>query len=148
MDDFAESAAMLVYAMKRRRCYLTESSQQFNSTAGLMLDGNEPPSTHFCIPQVDSNCKMSFAGDPIGVCVSVCVCVLCVCVHTCIHMCMCMCILFVIYNILYVIKTHDSESRGQEEAAIIRETKNTRPLSELFTRKTVQKITTALTKPP
>ena len=28
------------------------------------------------------------------------------------------------------IKTHDSESRGQEETAIIRETKNTRPLSE------------------
>ena len=46
------------------------------------------------------------------------------------------------------IKTHDSELRGQEEAAIIRETKNTRPLSELFTRKTVQKIATALTKPP
>ena len=48
----------------------------------------------------------------------------------------------------FSIKTHDSESRGQEEAAIIRETKNTRPLSELFTRKTVQKIATALTKPP
>ena len=29
-----------------------------------------------------------------------------------------------------LIKTHDSESRGQEETAIIRETKNTRPLSE------------------
>ena len=52
-----------------------------------------------------------------------------VCVHTC-------------------IKTHDSESRGQEETAIIRETKNTRPLSELFTRKFVQKITNALVKPP
>ena len=46
------------------------------------------------------------------------------------------------------IKTHDSESQGQEEAAIIRETKNTQPLSELFTRKTVQKIAIALTKPP
>ena len=53
--------------------------------------------------------------------------------------------------ILYVhiyIKTHDSESRGQEETAIIRETKNTRPLSELFTRKFVQKFTNALVKPP
>ena len=39
------------------------------------------------------------------------------------------------------IKTHDSESRGQEETAIIRETKNTRPLSELFTRKSVHKTT-------
>ena len=38
------------------------------------------------------------------------------------------------------IKTHDSESRGQEETAIIRETKNTRPLSELFTRKSVKKL--------
>ena len=38
------------------------------------------------------------------------------------------------------IKTHDSESRGQEEVAIIRETKITRPLSELFTRKTAKKI--------
>ena len=44
------------------------------------------------------------------------------------------------------IKTHDSESRGQEEA-IIRETKNTRPLSELFTRKNSKKFAHALTKP-
>ena len=29
------------------------------------------------------------------------------------------------YIIIIVIKTHDSESRGQEETAIIRETKNT-----------------------
>ena len=47
-----------------------------------------------------------------------------------------------------IIKTHDSESRGQEEIAIIRETKNTRPLSELFTRKSVKKLTNALVKPP
>ena len=45
------------------------------------------------------------------------------------------------------IKTHDSESRGQEEAAIIRETKITRPLSE-FTRKTANKIANALVKLP
>ena len=53
-------------------------------------------------------------------------------------------------KILYrtVIKTHDSESRGQEEAAIIRETKITRPLSELFTRKTAKKIANALAKLP
>ena len=49
---------------------------------------------------------------------------------------------------LLCIKTHDSESRGQEETAIIRETKNTRPLSELFTRKSVKKLTNALVKPP
>ena len=37
------------------------------------------------------------------------------------------------FSFLYIsIKTHDSESRGQEEIAIIRETKNTRPLSELL----------------
>ena len=48
----------------------------------------------------------------------------------------------------FIIKTHDSESRGQEETAIIRETKNTRPLSELFTRKFVKKLTNALVKPP
>ena len=46
------------------------------------------------------------------------------------------------------IKTHNSELRGQEETAIIRETKNTRPLSELFTRKSVKKLTNALVKPP
>ena len=46
------------------------------------------------------------------------------------------------------IKTHDSESRGQEEAAIIRETKITRPLSELFTKKTAKKIANALAKLP
>ena len=47
-----------------------------------------------------------------------------------------------------IIKTHDSESRGQEEAAIIREIKNTRPLSESFTRKTAYKFANALAKPP
>ena len=46
------------------------------------------------------------------------------------------------------IKTHNSESRGQEETAIIRKTKNTRPLSELFTRKSVHKTTNAVVKPP
>ena len=45
-----------------------------------------------------------------------------------------------------IIKTHDSELRGQEEAAIIRETKITRPLSELFTRKTAKKIANTLAK--
>ena len=53
-----------------------------------------------------------------------------------------------VHLLVFYIKTHDSESRGQEETAIIRETKNTRPLSELFTRKFVQKITNALVKPP
>ena len=46
------------------------------------------------------------------------------------------------------IKTHDSESRGQEETAIIHETKNMQPLSELFTRKSIKKLTNALVKPP
>ena len=47
-----------------------------------------------------------------------------------------------------VIKTHDSELRGQEEAAIIRKTKIMWPLSELFTRKTAKKIANALAKLP
>ena len=46
------------------------------------------------------------------------------------------------------IKSHDSESQGQEEAAIISETKITRPLSELFTRKAAKKIANALAKVP
>ena len=46
-----------------------------------------------------------------------------------------------------IIKTHDSESRDQE-AAIIRETKITRPLNELFTRKTAKKIANTLAKLP
>ena len=45
------------------------------------------------------------------------------------------------------IKTHDSESRGQE-AAITCKIKITRPLSELFTRKTANKITNTLAKLP
>ena len=45
------------------------------------------------------------------------------------------------------IKTHDSESRGQE-AAIIHETKITRPLSDLFTMKTAKKIANTLAKLP
>ena len=51
-------------------------------------------------------------------------------------------------NFCNQIKTHDSESRGQEEAAIIRETKIARPLSELFTRKTAKKIANTLAKLP
>ena len=49
-------------------------------------------------------------------------------------------------NYVHVIKTHDSELRGQEEAAIIRETEITQPLSELFTRKTAEKIANVLAK--
>ena len=51
-------------------------------------------------------------------------------------------------KIANVIKTHDSESRGQEEAAIICKTKIMRPLSKLFTRKTTKKIANALAKLP
>ena len=51
---------------------------------------------------------------------------------------------YVKYSDIQIIKTHDSESRGQEEAAIICETKITRPLSELFTKK----IANALAKLP
>ena len=40
------------------------------------------------------------------------------------------------------IKTHDSESRGQEEAG------RTRRTSELFTRSTALKFVNALNKPP
>ena len=46
-----------------------------------------------------------------------------------------------------MIKTHDSESQGQEEEVIIRETKITRPLSEYFTRMATQKLANALMKP-
>ena len=41
-----------------------------------------------------------------------------------------------------LIKTHDSESRGQEEAG------RTRQTSELFTRSTAVKFVDALNKPP
>ena len=46
------------------------------------------------------------------------------------------------------IKTHDSELRDQEEVAIMRETKNTWPLSELFTHSNTQKFTNAIAKSP
>ena len=49
---------------------------------------------------------------------------------------------------LLLIKTHNNESQGQEEATIIRETKITQPLSELFKRKTAKKIANALAKLP
>lgn len=67
-DDFTESAAMLLFALKRRRLYLSESSQEFNSTTALMLDGMEPPSAAFCTPQYSANTRLTFAGDPIGMC--------------------------------------------------------------------------------
>ena len=59
-----------------------------------------------------------------------------------------MCIFITLGTVMDYIKTHDSESRGQEEAAIICETKITRPLSELFTKKTANKIANALVKLP
>jgi len=31
-----------------------------------MLDGKEPPSTTFCIPQGTPDLKMSVFGDPVG----------------------------------------------------------------------------------
>ena len=45
-------------------------------------------------------------------------------------------------NNVHIIKTHDSESRGQEEAG------RTRRTSELFTRSTALKFVNALNKPP
>ena len=45
-------------------------------------------------------------------------------------------------NLNIVIKTHNTESRGQEEAGRIRQT------SELFTRSTALKFVNALNKPP
>ena len=47
------------------------------------------------------------------------------------------------YSLDYIcIKTHDSESRGQEEAG------RTQRTSELFTRSTALKFVNALNKPP
>ena len=46
-----------------------------------------------------------------------------------------------IHMYIHYIKTHDSESRGQEETA-------TRPPSELFTCSTTLKLAIALAKPP
>ena len=46
------------------------------------------------------------------------------------------------YNDPAMIKTHDSESQGQEEAG------RTRRTSELFTRSTALKFENAVTKPP
>ena len=55
---------------------------------------------------------------------------------------------FDIRKYVCIIKTHDSELRGQEETAIICKTKNTQPLSELFTMKSIKKLTNVLVKPP
>ena len=48
----------------------------------------------------------------------------------------------VVVQIILLIKTHDSESRGQEEAG------RTQRTSELFTRSTALKFVNALNKPP
>jgi len=66
---------------------MSVSDQEFSSKAGLMLDGEEPPSTTFCIPQSSTGeVKLSFAGDVIGnfrsVCMYMCLCV-CLCVNVC-----------------------------------------------------------------
>ena len=45
------------------------------------------------------------------------------------------------FPLLYI-KTHDSESQGQEEAGYMQQ------MSELFTRSTVMKFVNALNKPP
>jgi len=98
---------MLLFALKRRRFYMSVSDQEFSSTAGLMLDGEEPPSTTFCIPQSSTGeVKLSFAGDIIGgflvlpmhgeVCVHACVCIracVCVCISVmCVWVRMCVCV--------------------------------------------------------
>ena len=38
-DDFTELSAMLLFTLKCCRFYMSESDQEFSSTAGLMLDG-------------------------------------------------------------------------------------------------------------
>ena len=77
---------MLLFALRRRRYYMTASNQEFSSTAGLMLDGKETSSTTFCIPQsCTGEVKLSFAGDVIGefleYCTYVDVCCFCLCVY-------------------------------------------------------------------
>ena len=47
-----------------------------------------------------------------------------------------------IAKLMIIIKTHDSESRGQEEAG------RTRRMSVLFTGSTAMKLVNALNKPP
>ena len=65
------------------------------------------------------------------------------CVYVCINcMCMYIYILYGLYLIYLYIKTHDSESRGQEEAG------RTRRMSVLFTGNTALKLVNALNKPP
>ena len=46
------------------------------------------------------------------------------------------------YRLSHIIKTHDSESRGQEEVGCTQQT------SELFTSSTALKLVNALIKPP
>ena len=50
--------------------------------------------------------------------------------------------IFVLFRMHVYIKTHDSESRGQEEAS------RTRRMSELFTGSTALKFENAVTKTP
>ena len=56
------------------------------------------------------------------VCVRACVCMCVVCVCVCAHACayVCTCVFKYVVNITYImhIKTHGSESQGQEEAAV------------------------------
>ena len=70
---------MSLFALRHCRYYMSVSHQEFNSTASLMLDGKEPPST-------TSEVKLSFAGDVIGefleYCIHVGVCCVCVCVSS------------------------------------------------------------------
>ena len=54
------------------------------------------------------------------VCTRAHVCVWCVCTYVCacvcVRMCVCVCLELVSHSLKVEIKTHDSESRGQEEA--------------------------------
>ena len=74
-DVFTESSALLLFALKRRRFYMSQSNHKLSSTAGLMLDGEGPPSTTFCLPQSSTGeVKLSFGGDVTdgGVCLYFC----------------------------------------------------------------------------
>ena len=75
---------------------MSASHQEFNSTASLMLDGKEPPST-------TSEVKLSFAGDVIGEFLEYCI-----HVGVCCGVCVCVC------------RARDSASEGFSEQGIQR----------------------------
>lgn len=64
--EYDEARQLILGALRMRRKYMELSQQHFYSTTTLLLDGELPPSSDFCIPQNVEGVSFTTAGDVIS----------------------------------------------------------------------------------